>query len=447
MASNPGATIAAPRLRRVSRLALPLIAGAMATNLVTIVDTLMVAQLGDRALAGVGIAGQMIFLFLTIALGLGAGVQAMVARRVGENRVSETGLVLNAGLLMAVVTGALMVIVSYAVMPVIFGALSEDALVVEAGWAYLATRIPSILFIATNVVFRSYWVGVSRAKWSMVSIVAVSLANVVFNYMLIFGNLGAPELGVAGAGLGSTLAVLVGLLANAAFAMKLARANGFLKGLPAAEHTRTIVRISYPESLRQALFSLGVLTMYVLIGKIGTTEIAVFHVVISVCMLAYMPHIGIGGAATTLVGEAMGRKDSEDAKAWGWYVSSVGLATLLAVAAVIAVYPQPVLKLFFADAAAVTFAALPLQIALLAHVLDGYGKVLGSALIGAGATPSAMRLTVLPQWLLLLPALAIAVLSGHGLVAAMLIFCASTAIAALFSACTWQRGTWLHTAV
>ncbi|HIG40132.1 MAG TPA: hypothetical protein EYQ14_06260 [Gammaproteobacteria bacterium] len=97
------------RLLRISDLALPIVAGTLATNLMTFVDTLMVGQLGDPALGGVGIGGQLFFLLLTVALGLAAGVQATVARRVGEDRLELTGKVLNAGILLAAFVGVILI--------------------------------------------------------------------------------------------------------------------------------------------------------------------------------------------------------------------------------------------------------------------------------------------------------------------------------------------------
>jgi MATE family multidrug resistance protein len=430
------------RLLRISDLALPIVAGAIATNLMTFVDTLMVGQLGDPALGGVGIGGQLFFLLLAVTLGLAAGVQAMVARRVGEDHLEVTGKVLNAGILLAAFAGLILIALGYLLMPLIFGVINDDPLVVEEGLAYLSTRIPSLLFIGINVAFRSYWIGVSLAKWSMVSIVTLSLANILFNYMLIFGNFGAPRMEVAGAGLGSTLAVSVGLLINLGFAIKFAQKNGFLHGLPQTEQIITMVKISYPESLRQALFSVGVVLMYVLIGQIGTRELAAFHVVINICLIAYMPHIGIGGAATTLVGEALGRKGIRDAKNWGWQVSNVGLIVLTCLGIGIAIFPQALLSLFLVDEGTLALAILPLQLAVFAHVLDGYGKVMGSALIGAGDTTAAMQLTLLPQWLLLLPLLSLSVFMGYGLKEAMGIFFVSTLISALLFAYIWQRERW-----
>lgn len=430
------------RLLRISGLALPIVAGALATNLMSFVDTLMVGHLGDPALGGVGIGGQLFFLLLAIALGLAAGIQAMVARRVGQRRLELTGKVLNAGVMLAALVALPLITLGYLLMSLTFGVINSDPLVVEDGLAYLSTRMPSLLFIGINVAFRSYWIGVSLAKWSMVSIITLSLANILFNYMLIFGNFGAPQMGVAGAGLGSTLAVLVGLLVNTGFAFKYARKNGFLSGLPERQQIKTIVKLSYPESLRQAVFSLGVVLMYVLIGQIGTRELAAFHVIISICLIAYMPHIGIGGAATTLVGEALGRIDVGDAKAWGWQVSNVGLVVLTTLGIAVALFPKALLSLFLEDEATLVIAVLPLQIAVFAHMLDGYGKVLGSALIGAGATKSAMQLTLLPQWLLLLPWLAISVFLGYGLKEAMWIFLLSSTTSALLFAYIWQREGW-----
>lgn len=419
-----------------------MIAAALSTNLMTFVDTLMVGQLGDAALGGVGIGGQLFFLLLSIALGLTAGVQAMVARRVGEERLGLTGKVLNAGILLGLIVGLFLMALGYLLTPIVFGVINDDPLVIEQGLTYLFTRLPSLLLMSLTLTFRSYWVGVSLAKWSMVSIITLSVANVLFNYMLIFGNFGAPRMEVAGAGLGSTLAVMVGLLVNVGFALKFALKNGFLQGLPETKHIKTIVKVAYPESIRQTLFSVGVVLLYVLVGQIGTKELAAFHVVISICLIAYMPHIGIGGAATTLVGEALGRKDAQDAKAWGWQVSNVGLIMLTGLGLAVALFPQAILGLFFVDESTLTLAIIPLQLAVFAHMLDGYGKILGAALVGAGATKIAMQLTLLPQYLVLLSLLTISVLLGYGLSEAMAIFLGSTAISALLFAYVWQREKW-----
>ena len=432
------------RLSRIYQIAWPLVLAALATNLMTVIDTLMVGQLGDAALAGVGIGGQIFFLMLSLVLGVGAGVQTLVAFRVGEGRLSETGKLLNLGIVVALAVGAIVLSLAYVLSPILFGLMVGDPLVVSQGVDYLVMRLPSILFIGINIAFRSYWVGVSQAQWSMVSIVILSVANVIFNYILIFGHLGAPAMGVAGAGLGSSAATAVALLVNVLLALRLVRANGFLTGLPSRESAHKLAAIAVPDSLRQALFTVGVVLMYVLIGQLGTQEIAAFHVVISICLVAYMPHIGIGGAATTLVGEALGRRDMADANRWGWQSGGAGLGLLGLMSLGVAWFAHELLSFFLVNPETRALAVLPLQLAVFGHALDGFARVIGSALVGAGASKAAMQLTVFPQWLMLLPGLLLVVVLDGSLAEAMVVFLIFTLLSALLHAYVWQRGRWVE---
>lgn len=441
MSTNTAAA-RAQRLRRIGNLALPIVAATIATHLMNFVDALMVGRLGDAALAGVGLGGQFLFLLLAVALGLAAGVQALVAKRVGEDRPDRTGPLLNAGLVLALGAGLLLMLLGYPLTTVVLGVVSDDPRVVQEGLAYLYTRLPSLLFVSMNIAFRAYWVGVSLARWSMISIISLSLANVLFNYALIFGNFGLPRLEAAGAGLGSTLATLVGLLVNWGLAVKFARPNGFLRGLPSAPETRRMLRIAYPESLRQLFFSSGVVLFYVLVAQIGTRELAAFYVIISICQIAYLPHLGISGAATTLVGEAVGRRDLAEAQTWGWQVTAVGVVVLSLAAATVIVLPAPLLSLFLIDPTTLALAVVPLQLAVFAHVLDGAAKVLSAAFIGAGVSAIALRLTVVPQWLLLLPLVWLVVQTGGGLRSAMLVFLAAMAVGLAWAVFAWQQRKW-----
>ncbi|MEM7099746.1 MAG: MATE family efflux transporter [Pseudomonadota bacterium] len=423
----------------MSELAVPIIAGVIATNIMGMVDALMVGHLGNAPLAAVALGGQWFILLFAPLLGLAGGVQALVARAVGESDAKTTGRVLNLGIVLALVLAATLLVCGYASSFFVMSHISQNPETTAHSIDYLWTRLPSLLFIGVNVVFRAYWVGVSLAKWSMVSIVSLSLANILFNYALIFGHFGAPALGVTGAGLGSTLAVIVGLLVNFGFALKFARSSGFLRQSPDLQTTRHLLNIAYPESIRQLLFCTGVVALYAVIAQLGTAELAAFYVVIVICQLAYLPHLGIGGAATTLVGESVGRQDLVDAKRWGRQTANISLVTLTLVALPVAIYAPEILGLFLSDNKTVLLATLPLQLALLAHVLDGYSKTICCAFIGAGATRIALALTMIPQWLILLPASGIVVYLGWGLNAAMWVFLASMTLSAAFCGYWWAR--------
>lgn len=287
----------------------------------------------------------------------------------------------------------------------------------------------------------------TRVSGLAIPLIAGAIATTVMSLIdtAMVGQLGDESL--AGVGIGGQiffllLATLVGFLVNVGLALKLALRNGFLKGLPQPGQIKTLVKISYPESLRQVLFSMGVVLFYVLVGLIGTKELAAFHVVISICLIAFLPHIGIGGAATTLVSEALGRRDFSDAKSWGWQVSSLGFAVLTLLSLIIVVFPQVALGFFLVEAATLRLAVVPLQIGVLAHVILGYSSILGSALIGAGATKTVMVLTSLLQWVVFLPLVALSVYLGYGLDEALWIFFFYSTLSALVLAGIWQRERW-----
>jgi len=153
------------RLKIILNLSAPMVAGMLAQQLIGLTDTAMVGQLGDAALAGLGISTVLFLLLVAFLHGLGAGVQTMVARRIGEGMPHLTGFVLNAGILISIIVGLVLILLGYLILPTIIPLISPDPEVIEKGISYLTTRIPSIIFIAIGVIFGSYWNGVSLPKF------------------------------------------------------------------------------------------------------------------------------------------------------------------------------------------------------------------------------------------------------------------------------------------
>ena len=160
------------------------------------------------------------FMCQSVVLGLATGVQASAARRKGEGRLEETALFLNTALLILIVVGPLMSLVLVELAPIIFSALIDDPEVVELGVPYFEIRLLGILFVGANFAFRGYWNAVDMARLYMRTIIIMHAVNIFLNYVFIFGNFGAPPMGVAGAGLASSArlsrreAEVLGLLAQ-----------------------------------------------------------------------------------------------------------------------------------------------------------------------------------------------------------------------------------------
>ena len=126
-----------------------------------------------------------------------------------------------------------------------------------------------------NFSFRGFWNGVNKASYYMGTLVVMHIVNILLNYLLIFGKLGFPEMGAAGAGFASAIAAFMGTGIYFFLGFRHARPQGFLTRRPSRSSVQTLVRISIPSSIQQLFFSAGFLTLYWIVGKVGTAELAI----------------------------------------------------------------------------------------------------------------------------------------------------------------------------
>ncbi|MGQ0585884.1 MAG: MATE family efflux transporter [Gammaproteobacteria bacterium] len=433
------------RTREILHLSLPIIGGMMSQNVLNLVDTWLVGGLGAAALAACGIANFMNFMAVAAITGLSTAVQALAARRVGEGRAGEAAVPLNGGLLLSVAVGLPLSALLIWLTPWFFPLMMDDPAVAEAGVPYLQWRLVAVALVGMNFSFRGYWSAVKLTRLYLYTLLWMHALNIVFSWTLIYGHFGFPALGTAGAGIGTTLAIAVGTATYFWHAERHARANGFLHGLPNREQVRSLVRLGLPTCIQQLLFSGGFTMLFWIVGQIGTGELAIANVLVNITLLAVLPGIGFGLAATTLVSQALGRKDPDDAHRWAWDVYKVATRLFAVLAVPMLLLPQPILEFFLRDAQLVEIGTLPLRLVALGILIDGLGLVLMHALLGAGATGLVMKVSVGFQWLLFLPAAYIVgPMLGLGLTSVWIGMTLYRSLQTGVFVLAWQRRDWMH---
>lgn len=435
----------ANRRRQVFQLALPIIGGMASQIVLNIVDTAMVGTLGDVALAAVGISSFANFMAMAIILGISAGVQAMASRRIGEGRISESAIPLNGGLLLSICIGVPLSAVLILATPSLFPYLNADPAVQATGTPYLQIRMAAMTGVAMNFAFRGYWSAAHLTRLYMGTLVLMHSLNIFLNWVFIFGNLGAPELGAPGAGLATTLSIYVGAFVYFMLAVKHCRGNGFLHGIPSRDTMLTMIRISLPASVQQLAFAAGMVALFWIVGRVGTSSLAAANVLITLTLVGILPSLGYGLACASLVGHALGRGDPEDARLWGWNVSVLAALTGLGLGAPAILFPDPILGLFIHEPSTLELARVPLQLVGALMWTEGVGMVLLNAHLGAGDTKRIMLVTVSLQWLLFIPAAyLVGPVLGFGLLAIWVANGAYRLLQTIISAVLWQRGAWQH---
>lgn len=432
------------RYRRIASLALPIIGAMVSQNVMNLVDTAFVGSLGDEAIAATTSASFLAFASTAFVTGLSPGVQALAARRVGEGRRAEAAVPLGAGLLLSFLIGVPVATLLYALAPFVYPLVNDDPAVVAQAVPFLQVRMLGIAGVGVNFAFRGFWSGIDRTRSYLGTLLTMHAFNALASWALIFGHFGLPALGSLGAAWAWVLATWLGSAVYLALALVNGRDAGFPGRLPDRASLRALLGISLPSSVQQILFMSGLVVMFGIISRVGTREVAAAGVLVNVTLVAILPAVGLGLAATTLVGQALGRGDPADAARWAWDVVKVGVVGLAVLGVPFVLVPELLLAPFLPGRPeTVALAAAPLRLVGATMWLDGIGSVLMHALLGAGAARFVAVVAVGLQWGLILPlSWVVGPWAGGGLFAIWGMQALGRLVQAVVFARAWAGGRW-----
>lgn len=389
-------------------MALPAIAGLSTQMIVSLVDTSMVGRLNEAeyALAAMGLGVLATWALISFFSSLSTGTHVLVARRFGAGDDEGCGKVLNSSLILTFVVGIVIGFIGVSSAYTIAHFFAADSQVGNYAGQFLFYRFMGIPFFLVTVAYRGFFFGIGKTKVFMVSGILVNLLNIVFNYFLIFGNLGLPRMGVAGSGLGSTLATICEVLFYmcVSFYPKYRRKFNYFHNFKFdLGIVKSIYKISLPVSLQNVFILVAFLSFVAITGLIGTIQQAATQLVISSLFISLLPCFGFGIAAQTLVGNNLGSKKLNLARAYAMETSKLATYYTLLIGAFFLLAPRIILHLLTTEVRVVEAAVPALRIAGFAQIFYAAGIVLANTLQAAGKTLFVMFSEVLTSWILFLP--------------------------------------------
>lgn len=430
----------------ITTVATPVALANISQTLMGLVDTLMVGQLGHVPLAAVGVAT---LLFSGVAMTIKAvdvAVQTFTAQRVGAGRDREVGSVLATALTVVLGAGLVVMLAGLRWPETLMGLVSRDPEVVRLGTGYLIRRFAGLLPFLVFFMFRGVFDGIGWTRLGMLVGVAMNLVNVLLNWLLIFGGLGLPALGVDGAALASTFSSVLAAAAMLALALRPSvrlRFRLLYRRNLDPRLLRPFLAIAWPPAVQSLAVIVAMLVFFSILGLISTLAVAAGNVVMRIAALSFMPGFGVGAAVQTLVGQALGRRDLRGAVRVGW--GGVGLSVLFmgSFGLLFLLVPGFLMRLFSAGDDLVAAGTPVLRLMGLVQVVDAVGVTLAGALRGAGATRVVMLMDVLTG-LCLLPPLAylFGVVLGGGLTGAFVALLLWFSLYALSMTYWFLRGDW-----
>ncbi len=433
------------RRQRIASLGMPIIMATISYNVFSLVDMAMVGTLGPAALAAVGLSSFAYFIYFSVFWGSSVAVQAMASRRLGEGRDEDAGDGLGAALLVICVIAPVTSVPLIWFTPDFFPLLNDDPEIIAGGVPYIRWLIASATTAGASNAFFGFWIGTDQSRIQLRAVIVSQIANIILNYAFIFGELGAPALGVEGAGVGTALSSVIMLAYNIVLGFKHGRPYGFLRHWPKAETIKSLIKLVMPTSGQFVLDAIGLTMMYKIVGMIGIEAMAAYSVVVRFIDLTGLPAWGLGSAGATLVGQALGRNDPSDASRWAWDVIKLGVFAMFVLGMPLWVAPGLILAGFIHDPVTLELALWPARILGIMISINGIGYMLASMLNGAGDVRRVMYVNMATQYLILLPlAWIVGPWMGFGLVGIWSVhqFAYRALQSGVFSV-MWARGRWV----
>jgi putative MATE family efflux protein len=374
---------------RVFRLAFPVILGSLSYTLLSAVDTIMLGRLGEAPLGASGIAGVFFFAIVFAFGSLSVGVQVLTARRYGEGEMTRCGDVLRAGLVLSAAIGLPLVAGAPWIAKLASPLLSRDPLVAHLGAEYLQFRLYGSAFSFLGWTYAAFYAGIGETRYQLQSSIVITIVNVVLDYGLIFGRLGLPRMEVAGAALASTLAVAAGAAYYVAISLtpRIRRLYAPYRGRTAlALWVGPILRLSSPIAAQRLISHGSWFAFFFVVSRIGTVELAATNVIRSIYSLTIMIAIGMGTAASALVGQSMGARRPNDAERYAWEATKLCAYTMGAMGLLFILAPGALLRLYTAEPTVIAAGRGPLLYLGFVQIFAGIALVLSQSLQGAGNT-------------------------------------------------------------
>ena len=390
------------RHRAIAMLSLPIIGGMISQNIVNIVDTAMVGQVGTSALASVGLGSFLNFFCSALVMGLAVGVQTLCARQRGAG-VTLFALPLNAGLALSTIISLPLSVLLIWQTPSLMAWVTDSPKIATEGGLYLQARLLGMIALGANFAFRSYWSAVERTGIYMLVLIVMHLANITLNWLLIFGHLGFPKLGVEGAGLGTAISMWIGTILYIMFALKHALPFGFLRGLPNRRVWRELLTMSIPSGVERMFFALGMTIFMSLIGRIGEAELAASNIILNLFLVAILPAMGFGIASATFVAKSMGAQEFHEISRWRWAVSQWSLATLALIGAIFWCFSADIVGVFTGESTPALLAESTLLLMVLFLPCEALHMVTYQSLLGLADNRFVMMISLGMQWIVVLP--------------------------------------------
>ncbi len=396
--------------RAITVLGLPLIGGHLAQFAIGLTDTVMLGWYGVEALAAVTLAGSYFFVLFLFGAGFGWAVMPMVATAAAEENETSIRRSTRMGLWLSLLYAALVMPLLWWAYPVLI-LLKQEPEVARTAAQYLRVAGWGLFPALLVMVLKSYLAALERTQIVLWITVAAAVVNGITNFALIFGNWGAPELGVIGAAIASVVTQIVSLGAVVVYAVRSLPEHSLFQRFwrPDWEMFLNVLRLGVPIGLTTLAEVSMFATSAVMMGWLGPVPLAAHGIALNLASATFMVHLGLSNVATIRAGNAMGRRDGAHLEKGAIAITAMSLIMSALTIILFLTCAEPLISLFMEPDDPQRPAILAIGVGLLAmaalfQLVDGAQVIALGLLRGLQDAKVPMVMAALSYWVVGIPA-------------------------------------------
>jgi multidrug resistance protein, MATE family len=396
-------------VRALTILGLPLIGGHLAQFAIGMTDTVMLGWYGIDALAAITLASSYFFTLFIMGAGFAFAVMPMVASFNAEGDEISLRRATRMGMWLSIIFAVLMTPLLWWSSDVL-QVLGQDALISDSAQRYLRVAGWAMFPALLAVVIKSYLAALERTQIVLWISLASAVANGLANYALIFGNWGAPELGLQGAAIASLVTQTIALVGVASYAVLALPQHALFQRLWRLdpEMFGRVFRLGWPISLTGLAESGLFIASALMMGWLGTIPLAAHGIAMTMASATFMVHQGLSNAATIRAGNAIGRRNPDHLARGGSTAIALSLVMSIITIVVFVVVPEPLINVFLdstdpAREQIISIGIVLLAMAALFQLVDGAQAIALGLLRGVQDTKAPFAIAVISYWAIGIP--------------------------------------------
>ena len=383
---------------KIWKISYPIFLTLLIQNLIQVTDTAFLGRVGEVELGASALAGIYYVVIFMLAFGFSTGTQILIGRRNGEKNYHQIGEILINGIIFLLIIASILFAFTRNFSGIILSKLFDSENILDAALEYLDWRIFGIFFASINVMFRAFFVGTTNTKILSINALIMASTNILFDYLLIFGKGGFPEMGIAGAALASVISEAVSALFLIIYALKFIDLEkyGFKRiSFKGFEIIKSILNISISLMVQNFLSLSTWFLFFIAIEHLGERPLAISNIVRSSYMILSAAVFALSATANTLVSNTIGAGKKDEVMPLIWKIAKMCGGICLVFSVLFFIFPKQLLLIYTSDTALIMDSIPSMRVMLIVVPFIGMANVYFQSVSGTGNTRTALILEII----------------------------------------------------